>query len=79
MNGLRAGISAAPLMAAARVAAGVTSLTCQFRTLADGATGSMLRADDRLHPIDSEATAVGGESVEVAFVDGAGGESAATR
>jgi hypothetical protein len=32
MNGLRAGTSAAPLMAAARVAAGVTSLTCQFRT-----------------------------------------------
>jgi hypothetical protein len=33
MNGLRAGMSAAPLMAAARVAAGVTSLTCQIRTL----------------------------------------------
>jgi hypothetical protein len=32
MNGLRAGMSAAPLMAAARVAAGVTSLTCQNRT-----------------------------------------------
>src|SRR5271166_1314051 len=31
MNGLRAGMSAAPLMAAARVAAGVTSLTCQKR------------------------------------------------
>src|SRR5258708_16789317 len=29
MNGLRAGMSAPPLMAAARVAAGVTSLTCQ--------------------------------------------------
>ena len=29
MNGLRAGMFAAPLMAAARVAAGVTSLTCQ--------------------------------------------------
>jgi hypothetical protein len=32
MNGLHAGRSAAPLMAAARVAAGVTSLTCHFRT-----------------------------------------------
>src|ERR1700739_3761525 len=33
MNGLRAGRSAAPLMAAAREAAGVTSLTCQKRKL----------------------------------------------
>jgi len=32
MNGLPAGISAPPLMAAARVAAGVTSLTCQLPT-----------------------------------------------
>src|SRR5208282_1474239 len=32
MNGLRAGIFAPPLMAAARVAAGVTSLTCQEPT-----------------------------------------------
>jgi len=32
MNGLRAGMSAPPLMAAARVAAGVTSLTCQEPT-----------------------------------------------
>jgi hypothetical protein len=32
MNGLRAGMSAAPLMTAARVAAGVTSLTCQKAT-----------------------------------------------
>jgi hypothetical protein len=31
MNGLRAGMSAAPLMAAARMAAGVTSLPCQKR------------------------------------------------
>jgi len=35
MNGLRAGMSAAPLMAAARVAAGVTSRTCQQETFAD--------------------------------------------
>jgi hypothetical protein len=34
MNGLRAGMSAAPLMAAARVAAGVTSLTCHKRSSA---------------------------------------------
>jgi hypothetical protein len=34
MNGLRAGMSAPPLMAAARVAAGVTSLTCQQPTCA---------------------------------------------
>jgi hypothetical protein len=34
LNGLRAGMSAAPLMAAARVAAGVTSLTCQERSFA---------------------------------------------
>ena len=33
MNGLRAGMSAPPLMAAARVAAGDTSLTCQEPTL----------------------------------------------
>jgi hypothetical protein len=32
MNGLRAGMSAAPLMAAARGATGVTSPTCQLRT-----------------------------------------------
>jgi hypothetical protein len=32
MNGLCPGMSAARLMAAARVAAGVTSLTCQIRT-----------------------------------------------
>jgi hypothetical protein len=32
MNGLRAGMAAPPLMAAARVAAGVTSLTCQEPT-----------------------------------------------
>jgi hypothetical protein len=32
MNGRRAGMSAAPLMTAARVAAGVTSLTCQLPT-----------------------------------------------
>ena len=32
MNGLRACMSAPPLMAAARVAAGVTSLTCQEPT-----------------------------------------------
>jgi hypothetical protein len=31
MNALHAGMSAAPLMTAARVAAGVTSLTCQKR------------------------------------------------
>jgi hypothetical protein len=37
MNGLRAGMSAPPLMAAARVAAGVTSLTCQEPTF----TGSL--------------------------------------
>jgi hypothetical protein len=33
MNGVRAGMSAPPLMAAARVAAGVTSLTCHNRKL----------------------------------------------
>ena len=32
MNGLRAGMSAPPLMAAARVAAGVKFLTCQEAT-----------------------------------------------
>jgi hypothetical protein len=32
MNGLRAGMAAPPLMATARVAAGVTSLTCQEPT-----------------------------------------------
>jgi hypothetical protein len=31
MNGLRAGMSAPPLMAAARVAAGITSLTVESR------------------------------------------------
>ena len=31
MNGLRAGMSAAPSITAARVAAGVTPLTCQKR------------------------------------------------
>ena len=36
LNGLRAGMSAAPLMAAARVAAGVTSLTCHDRTFRTG-------------------------------------------
>jgi hypothetical protein len=35
MNGLRAGRSAAPLMAVARVVAGVTSLTCQKPTMVD--------------------------------------------
>jgi hypothetical protein len=34
MNGLRAGMSAVPLIAAARVAAGVTSLTCHQPTCA---------------------------------------------
>jgi len=32
MNGLRAGMSAPPLMAAAQAAAGVKSLTCQEAT-----------------------------------------------
>ena len=43
MNGLRAGMSAAPLMAAARVAAGVTSLTCHNPTSDPMADGSLTR------------------------------------
>ena len=39
MNGLRAGMSAALLMAAARVAAGVTSLTCHNRTFSAAELG----------------------------------------
>src|SRR5271156_1863870 len=48
MNGLRAGMSAAPLMAAARVAAGVTSLTCHIRTfelLTSGSAATSNRDD----------------------------------
>jgi hypothetical protein len=41
--------------------------------LGGGATGSMYPPTIASTPFNSEATAVGGESVEVAFVDGAGG------
>jgi hypothetical protein len=47
MNGVRAGMSAPPLMAAARVAAGVTSLTCQKATF----VGPTTIAGDELHAL----------------------------
>ena len=47
MHGLRAGMSAAPLMTAARVAAGVTSLTCQERTSGRQQVPAVFRGDRR--------------------------------
>jgi hypothetical protein len=57
MDGLRAGMAAPPLMAAARVAAGVTSLTCQEPTFTGPLPNRRSRPSTDLHGLASGSVA----------------------